>query len=88
MQFIIFQSNLNKYFTNKGRVIVFNEEQEAINFANVFYNNFAIPQAVEMMFTDPSMFPLIGESAGSWKIEPLPEKYEYQIVNFEELKKR
>jgi len=88
MQFIIFQSNLNRYFTNKGKVIVFNDESEAINFANIFYNGFAIAQAMAMVFEDPSIIQLVGESAKRWKVETLPEKYEYQIINFEELKKR
>lgn len=87
--FIIFQPNLNKYFTTKeGAVIVFNSDAEACNFANAFYNNFALPQAMGLAFTDPSVMEMVVNSAQSWEIESLPEKYEYSIVNFEDLKRR
>jgi len=87
--FIIFQPNLNKYFTTKeGTVIVFNSDAKACNFANAFYNNFALPHAMELAFTDPSIVGMVINSAQNWEIESLPEKYEYEIINFEELKRR
>ena len=85
MQFIIFQKNLNKFFCNKGKVIVFDNEQEASNFANHFYQTYALPTAMQEIFSSPSLIGLVMNSANSWEVQILPEKYSYEIVKFETL---
>ena len=85
--FIIFQTNLNKYFRYREKVIAFNDEREAYNFANLFYNNFAIPQAMGMMFEDPGIIHLIAESANNWRVDELPQTYDFSIINFDELRR-
>ena len=86
MSFIIYQTNLGKYFTNKGKVIVFNNEQEAMNFANMFYQAYAIPTAMQEIFNNPSLIGDVMNASGLWQILELPKDYDYEIISFEEIK--
>ena len=86
MQFIIFQNDLRKYFTNNGKVIVFIDEQEARQFANTFYQNYAIPNAMAEAFTNPQFIAIVMKASQSWVIQELPEKYDYEIIDFAKLK--
>lgn len=86
MQFIIFQNDLRKYFTNNGKVIVFNDEQEARNFANVFYNGYAFSTAMAEAFTNPQLIGTVMSASQNWVVQELPEKYEYEIIDFAKLK--
>lgn len=87
MEFIIYQTNLGKYFTNKGKVIVFNDEREAASFASIFYQNYALPTALENAFNNPSLMGAVVQSANAWQIQELPKEYKFQIISFEEIKR-
>ena len=66
MQFIIEQSNLNKYFHSNGKIIVFDSEQDAYAFANQFYQQFAIAEGMSMAFSDPSIMGSVIQSSQNW----------------------
>ena len=87
MEFIIYQSNLRKYFTNKGKVIVFNDEKEAINFANAFYQTYALPIAMENAFSNPGLMEAVIQASNAWQVQELPKEYEFETISFEEIKK-
>ena len=87
MSFIIYQANLGKYFTNKNKVIVFEDEREAINFANTFYQTFALPVAMQEVFSNPSLIGDVMNSSGAWQVIELPETYNFETISFEEIKR-
>lgn len=86
MEFIIYQSNLGKYFTNKGKVIVFNDEKEAINFANAFYQTYALPIAMENVFSSPGLMGTVIQASNAWQVQELPKEHEFETITFEKIK--
>ena len=87
MEFIIYQNNLRKYFSYKGKVIIFNNEQEAYSFASSFYQNYAMPIAMENVFSEPSLVGTVMQSANAWQIQELPKEYSFETITFEEIKR-
>ena len=87
MQFIIEQTNLGKYFCTKGKVIVFDSEQDAYAFVNQFYQQFAIPQSMAMAFQDPGMMSEVIQSSQSWRVIEKPESFNGDTINFEDIKR-
>ena len=87
MQFIIEQTNLSKYFCEKGKVIVFDSEQDAYAFVNQFYQQFAIPQGMAMAFQDPGLIGDIIQSSQNWRVIEKPESFNGDIINFEDIKR-
>jgi hypothetical protein len=86
MQFVIYQKDLRKYFSYHGKVIVFNIEEEAIGFANIFYQSYALPFAMGNIFGDPNLVGQVIAASNAWCIEELPEKYDYETITYEEIK--
>jgi hypothetical protein len=88
MQFIIYQNDLRKYFTYQGRIIVFSEERDAINFANMFYQNYALPTAMGSAFSDPSLIGQVISASNSWEIQEKTDNISCETITFEELKRK
>lgn len=86
MQFIIEQPNLRKYFCKEGQVIVFDSEQDAYQLAQNFYN-FAIMQAMSLVFSDPGIMQIVTESSQKWKVIPLPDNFQVKTINYNTIKK-
>ena len=87
MQFIIEQSNLNKYFHSNGKIIVFDSEQDAYAFAQNFYN-YAMPEAMMSAFNgDPTLVQSVMSSSDKWKVIPLPADFKAETINYSEIKK-
>lgn len=86
MEFIIYQNDLRKYFSNKGKVIVFNDEREAINFANAFYQTYALPIAMENAFSSPGLMGAVIQASNAWQVQELPKDHKFETITFEEIK--
>ena len=86
--YAIYVASLNRYFLkDHSKVTVFDDPNEAAQFANAFYNNYAIPQGMQMVMEDPSIMGEIINAQSSTTIEPLPENHSMETVNFNELRK-
>lgn len=68
-----------KYQHNK--VIVFDSDYDAYNYLKQF-EQFAMMQAMEAVFTDPSFMSEVQNCLHNTKVIPLPENYDKEIVNY------
>lgn len=86
MQFVIYQNDLRKYFSYKGKVIVFDDEQVAYSFANVFYQSYALPIAMQNIFNDSDLISRVLPASNSWVVQELPKDMSCETITFEDLK--
>lgn len=81
--FVIRELQRNQYFRKESsKVIVFDNPQEASAFANAFYN-FAIMHAMRL---DPQLVFEVMDAMQTTKVEELPAEYDFEIINFNDLK--
>ena len=85
MQFIIYQNDLRKYFSYKGKVIVFDDEQEAYSFANVFYQEYALPAAMQSIFSGSDLINRVLPASNSWVVQELPKDMSCETIIFKDL---
>lgn len=85
--FAIYVKNKGQYFMkDHKKVIVFDDPHMAGAFADAFFN-FAMTQA--MQFATQGDIGIIGDVMSTMQqvnIEELPEKIEFEIINFNDLK--
>lgn len=86
--FAIYEPNKKMYMMKDHKeVIVFDDEQMACNFANMFYNNYALPVAASSVFLEGLglMQDVMGSSQTIQVIE-VPNDFNKPTVNFNDLK--
>lgn len=86
--FAIYEPNKKMYMMKDHKdVIVFEDEQMAYNFANMFYNNYALPIAVGSVFSEgPGLMHDVMNSSQAIQVVEVPNDFDKPTINFNDLK--